>query len=91
MQSDDESNNRMFAIYSRQPLHKTLVQFRVISIILIFFCLWLIHDMWEWFKTKVELLGNSWDVAFWGFAGIVIGIVWKAIQNIQDSHSVDKD
>lgn len=74
--------------YAHQPLHKTLTQMRIVSIALILFGLFMLWDMWTWFKTQ-ENLPSGWDVAFWGFAGAVLGIVWKAIQHIQDKNDAD--
>lgn len=89
MLSEEEQKTSMFRNYVNQPIHKTLTQLRVVSITLICFGMWLLHDMWQWFKSQ-ESLPNGWDVAFWGFAAAVLGIIWKAVQHIQDKHDKDE-
>lgn len=89
MQSEEETKNKVFRYYLKQPIHKTLIQLRIVSVSLIFFCMYFLWDMWVWFKSRNDL-PDGWDVAFWAFAGSILGIIWKAIQNIQDGHKRDE-
>ena len=73
-----------------QPLYKTLTQLRVISVIAICFTGYMLWDMWTWFKAAHPLPEN-WEVAFFGFAGAVLGAFWKAINHIQDSIKEDEN
>jgi len=73
----------MFGLYLNQPIHVTLQQLKFVSLALIYFCMMLLWDMWVWFKGQ-ENLPDSWDVAFWAFAGSILGIIWNSIQHIKD-------
>lgn len=84
-------NNKILSRYSSQPLHETLKDFRVVPISSITFIMWLLSDMWHFYKTKYALSPTMDEIAFLTFAGSVVGIFWKATHNIMSSSPKDSD
>lgn len=80
--------NNMFGFVLTQPIHLTLRQMRIVSIVAVCFCGWLLFDMWQWYKLSADI-NKGGDVAFWGFAAAMLGAFWKAIDNITAKHGKD--
>ena len=83
-----EHLNKMFGFIFKQPIHKTLRQMRLVSIGAIYFCGYMMWDMWVWYKSAADLKEVG-DTAFLGFAALVLGTFWKAASAIIEQHKDD--
>lgn len=80
--------NAVFGQYLKQPLHETLRQMRLASIIAIIFCGHLLYEMWLFYSAVADI-NNGGDVGFWGFAVAILGAFWKAVNSLTDRHEKD--
>lgn len=70
-------------------LHKFLIQYRILYIVITAFFLWLAYDAWEWFKTDHQ---NLREFAVAGFVSIylsVISVLKFIIENVRRDSSHD--
>lgn len=71
-----------------QPLHLTLRQFRLPTLIILWVSVDILYKLVGLLES-VELSGAQSAASIVGFATVVLGAIWKGINNLAESHKAD--
>lgn len=88
--------DNMFGFIFKQPIYKTFIQMRLISVVAITFSMIFMWIMWSWYSGIMEKmiengtpLPEGWSAPFWVFIGSVLAGFWKAVNHITESSNKD--
>lgn len=89
MQLKDAAYN-MFGFIVEQPLHKSLRQMRIATIIVLSVCIDIMYELVEILRTGGNLSPSETVAAVAGLATVMVGAIWKGISNLSDKHHNDE-
>lgn len=87
-----EQLNQLFALFvaflaEMKKLHVWLVRYRVLSIIVVFFSIWLTFDTWIFYKAHYnELKGVEGNTGVGLFLLTAVGLLKFAMDNVRKKH-----
>lgn len=71
-----------------QPLHLTLRQFRIPTLVVLWVSIDILYKLVSLLES-LELSEGQASTAIIGFATVVLGAIWKGINNLAESHKAD--
>lgn len=84
-----ENLEKMFGFIFKQPIHKTLRQMRVATIILLYCSIDIMYRLIKILEHSNQLSTEQTVGAVGVLAAAVFATVWKGIQNLADPHRDD--
>lgn len=79
---------KAFAFIVEQPIHQTLRQFRIPTLVVLYVSIDILYRLVRLLED-LELTGAQAATGIIGFATVVLGAIWKGINNLAESHKAD--
>ena len=81
--------NKMFGFIFEQPIHKTLRQMRVATILILFVSLDIMYRLVSILEAGGELSPSQTMGAVATLGGAVFAAIWRGISNLSEPHKAD--